>query len=210
MTSNSRRMFEYVGWPGVITFLSLGAGWVAMLLSLIEQPLWAIISITVAFLLDCLDGYLARRWNRVSEFGRQLDGSVDFFNYIVFSAVFSWRYLVPGWIGAAIGLFILITGVYRLIRFNIEGFVENDGNLYYEGIVVCHLLLSIILLFLLSPLLTVGFPFLASAVILMVGGMQVSRFRVRKTGSYRFWLSVACLLLITCLILLHGYADLYQ
>src|SRR3989338_8917431 len=143
MNKKQKGIFEYLGIPGTISMLSIVAGWIAVVLLLQGQPFLAISSAIIAFFLDCLDGYVARRAHKESEFGRQLDGSIDFFNYIVFSALFFWKYISPNLLGAFIGLLILATGAFRLIRFNIEGFVIKNDQLHYAGIVVCHVSLTV-------------------------------------------------------------------
>lgn len=191
--------FEYLGIPGFITLFSLWCGWLAIILILKNLPFHGIISAIVAFFFDCLDGYIARKTKTVSEFGRQLDGCVDFFNYLVFSSLLFWKYISPDNAGIVVGYIILATGSFRLIRFNIEGFVIKHNNLYYTGIVVCHVSLTTILLYFLLQFYPNVVHIIAVPVVLIVSCLQVSRIHIKKTNSYPFWLSVAFLLLLVSL-----------
>lgn len=67
--------------PNLLTVMRLiAAPIVAILLSISTQPFYALIALclfAVASATDWLDGYLARRWQSVSGFGRMLDPIAD-------------------------------------------------------------------------------------------------------------------------------------
>lgn len=77
-----------IGWPFLI-FGTKAAAWIALLL-------FALASIT-----DFLDGYLARKWNQVSELGRMLDPIADKAMVIIAVAILiglsdlSWTIVLP-------------------------------------------------------------------------------------------------------------------
>src|SRR3972149_2661940 len=150
MKTEYKGVFDYLGLPGIISMFGLAAGWIAVVLLLQNLPFLAISSAIIAFFLDCLDGFIARKTHNESEFGRQLDGTFDFFNYSVFSALLFWKYVQPNYLGVIVGFVILATGAFRLVRFNIEGFVIKNHQHYYAGIVVCHITLTAVLLFILN------------------------------------------------------------
>ena len=199
MKTEYKGVFDYLGLPGIISMFGLAAGWIAVVLLLQNLPFLAISSAIIAFFLDCLDGFIARKTHNESEFGRQLDGSFDFFNYLVFSALLFWKYLSPNLFGILVGFLILATGAFRLIRFNVEGFVIKNNQLYYAGIVVCHVSLTVIILFFIQQFYPQIISIVAIPVMVTVSLLQISRIPVKKTRTYGFWLTLAFVLLIIAL-----------
>lgn len=199
MNSEKKSFLQYLGIPGIISMLSLAAGWFAIVFLIQNQPFLGIASAVVAFYLDCLDGYIARKTHKESAFGRQLDGTFDFFNYLVFSALLFWRYIQPNFMGVIVGFVILATGAFRLVRFNIEGYVVKNNQLYYAGIVVCHVSLTAALLYIFKQFFPEIISIISIPTMLIVSGLQVSRILVKKSNTYHFWLSIAAIILIISL-----------
>lgn len=199
MNTKQKGIFEYLGIPGMISMLGLATGWIAVVLLLQELPFLAISAAIIAFFLDCLDGYVARKIHKESEFGRQLDGYFDFFNYLVFSALLFCKYISPNLLGMSVGFLVLATGTFRLVRFNVEGFVVKNNQLYYAGIVVCHVSLTAIILFFTQQFYPQAVSIIAVPVMVIISLLQVSRIPVKKTSMYGFWLIIALILLIVSL-----------
>jgi phosphatidylserine synthase len=199
MIKKQKGIFEYLGIPGIISMLGLASGWLSIIFLLQNLPFIAIIFSTIAFFFDCLDGFIARKMHKESEFGRQLDGSFDFFNYLVFSALLFWKYISPNPLGIVVGFLILATGAFRLIRFNIEGFVMRNNKLYYAGIVVCHVLLATVILFLAQQFYPLIVNLIAIPTMIIVSLLQITRIPIKKTGTYSFWLTLALAILMISL-----------
>ena len=104
-----------LGLAGAISMVSLLASWSAIIVLLQGNLPWAITLAIIAFLLDSLDGFTARKLGKASEFGRQLDGMIDAFNYSLFAAVLVQQVLLPGVLGYITGFAILAFGILRLI-----------------------------------------------------------------------------------------------
>jgi len=178
-----------IGPAGAVSLLSLAVAWAAIGLAVTGQLRASVLCALLAFLLDMADGYIARRFKVSSEFGRQLDSMIDVVNYSVYAAVLSAFYLAPGVLGWALGFLIVATGILRLLRFNIEGFTDDEPVKYYRGIVVVHLSLAAITLLLLKQWL--GDVALVSVVVLAVlSVLQLSLIRIRKTGRQALWASL--------------------
>ena len=178
-----------IGPAGAVSLLSLAVAWAAIGLAVTGQLRASVLCALLAFLLDMADGYIARRFKVSSEFGRQLDSMIDVVNYSVYAAVLSAFYLAPGVLGWALGFVIVATGILRLLRFNIEGFTDDEPVKYYRGIVVVHLSLAAITLLLLKQWL--GDVALVSVVVLAVlSVLQLSLIRIRKTGRQALWASL--------------------
>ena len=191
-----KEIISFLGLAGFVSLLSLAATWVAIVFLIEGEPFLAIYSALAAFLLDSLDGYIARNRHTESVFGRQLDSMVDFLNYSVFSALLLLLYIAPNILGALVGFVIISTGALRLVRFNIEGLVQETGEKYYAGIVVCFLSFTAALLFLGKHFLPEITFWVASPILLALSILQLSRIKVRKTNMYPVWFTLAFLLLI--------------
>ena len=178
-----------IGPAGAVSLLSLAVAWTAIGLAVTGQLRASVLCALLAFLLDMLDGWVARRFKVSSEFGRQLDSMIDVVNYSVYSAVLASFYLAPGVLGWALGFVIVATGILRLLRFNTEGFSDDEPVKYYRGIVVVHLSLAAITLLLLQQWLD-DVAVLSIVVLLVLSFLQLSLIRIRKTGRQALWASL--------------------
>lgn len=192
------------GWPGLVTIFSVLAAWTAILQTLSNNPKLAIVFATLAFQLDVLDGYLARKLNRTSEFGRQLDSLSDLVNYSLLAALVTSQYLLSGWLGYLVSFCILVFGILRLALFNVRGFHEEDETLYYRGIITCHLSLAALVFYLIDRLLPVRdwlyWPYLIALSLLVLAVLQISQIKVRKSGVLIFWIPVSIMLAVGSLL----------
>lgn len=191
---------EYLGIAGYISLAALAFGWSAIILLFNHQPHFAIITAICAFFMDCLDGWVARKTKTESDFGRQLDSYIDLLNYSIFSAILFYLYIAPNILGMITSFIIVITGILRLVRFNIEGYATNKNTLYYEGIVVCHILLFSIILFLIQPFFSAVIKYLSAPAMIALAILQLSRIPTRKTNTYLFWLNIAIVIGVVTII----------
>jgi len=88
-----------------------------------------------------------------------------------------------------LGFVIVATGILRLLRFNIEGFTDDEPIKYYRGIVVVHLSLAAITLLLLKQWLG-DVAWLSVVVLAVLSVLQLSLIRIRKTGRQALWASL--------------------
>ena len=187
-----------IGPAGAISLLSLACAWVAIGLAVTGSLRASVLFALAAFILDMLDGFVARRLGTASEFGRQLDSMIDLVNYSLYSAVLAGFHLVPGPIGWVLGFVIVATGALRLIRFNIDGFEDEDVK-YYRGVVTCHLSLAAIVLLVLEQTLG-GFAWVSIVVLTVLSVLQLSLIRTRKTGRQALWASLVVPLAIAAVL----------
>jgi CDP-diacylglycerol--serine O-phosphatidyltransferase len=159
--------------------------------------------ILISFLLDMLDGFIARRLDACSKFGRVFDSISDVFIFIVFPIIFIYLYFGVDNILQEIILFIfLCSGIYRLIRFTRLGLLVQEENIYYQGMPVFFshpILLTLILFRNIWPDISSG---LWPSMIMIYSGFMVSMIRFRKPKSLWSILSISCFILIVCIYLL--------
>jgi CDP-diacylglycerol--serine O-phosphatidyltransferase len=121
--------------PNLITFCNIFFGFASVVAVVrsaggesfgLTQAAWFII---IAAIFDALDGKLARKMNRQSHFGMELDSLADVVSFglapsvLIYHAHFQgWAERGPGWgwLGIAVSSLPLIFGAFRLARFNME------------------------------------------------------------------------------------------
>jgi phosphatidylserine synthase len=95
----------------------------------------AFLCVIVAMLLDMLDGPLARKAGVASQAGGWFDALTDVCIYVLFPAIFWWQsYGLPG---VVLAVFVG-AGVFRLIRFTLQGFQTDNTKLFYPGMPVFY------------------------------------------------------------------------
>ncbi len=109
--------------PSLVTFASLTCGVLALMMAS-EGDLWrAGTLILVGYVLDALDGILARRLGVASDFGIQLDSIVDIVTFGAATAVLVTQHLrqqdLRGGLVALPALAFVVAGAFRLARFNL-------------------------------------------------------------------------------------------
>jgi CDP-diacylglycerol--serine O-phosphatidyltransferase len=184
-----RELGKKVGVAGVLSLGALVMGWVGICLLLVEDVRMAFVCGMGGFLLDALDGMVARRMGTVSRFGRQLDGMVDVVCYVLFAALAVAFVLMPSVWGVLVGAVVVVTGILRLARFGDEGFVRRGKVVYYRGVVVCVMLLLTGVLAIVGKF--VAIPEWAMGVMICgVAVMQLSNVLMRKSGAMWWWVPV--------------------
>lgn len=91
----------------------------------------AAVAIGISWLLDNLDGRIARLTNTTSEFGVELDSIADFLSFGIAPAVlaYTWGYGATAGLEKlawAVSFFFLICGALRLARFNVMARTSSD------------------------------------------------------------------------------------
>jgi CDP-diacylglycerol--serine O-phosphatidyltransferase len=126
----------------------------------------AFLCVIVAMLLDMLDGPLARKTGVTSKAGGWLDALTDVCIYVLFPAVFWWQsYGLP-----ALVLAVFIgAGVFRLIRFTLQGFHTDKAKLFYPGMPVFYSQFLLILTYALR-----FDPFVLGALLVLVAALNIS------------------------------------
>lgn len=131
-----RKLLQHL--PNAITLLAMCLGLTALNLSYVRDDVyWSLILLLIAFILDGVDGRLARRLKVDSPLGAQLDSLADFLNFCVAPALimYEWCFKDLYFWGWATTLVYLLAGGYRLARFNVmysEG-AENVVSNFFIG-----------------------------------------------------------------------------
>lgn len=195
-----RKLISDLSWPGLASLISLCCSWFAISNIISGEIATAGVFASLAFQFDVLDGILARKLGKVSEFGKQLDSFVDLVNYSLVAALLTMLVLIPNTLGLIVGLLIIAFGVLRLSFFNLAGLIEKNGKQYYQGLITCTLSFAAFLLYLLDNQVLKGqFMFqqeVFAAILTALALGQVSTIKTPKTGVVVFWVPISIFLAI--------------
>ena len=134
---NSNSQFNLAN---LFTFINISSGLIALYLISVQNYFLAIILAWIGGAFDIFDGKIARKFNLSNEFGIQIDSFADFISFVlvptflIFKAVFEsnlegYIFLISG----LVSIFYVISGLRRLIFFNINSEAGNVEN-YFEGV----------------------------------------------------------------------------
>lgn len=117
--------------PNIITILALASGTISIFISSTGDLKLGGYIILISFILDSIDGNLARRLNVSTEFGIHLDSLADIVSFGIAPSVLVLNYLIISdtniFLSGALALFIPIAGAFRLARFNL--LPAKDGEI---------------------------------------------------------------------------------
>ncbi len=142
LKNESERIFVL---PAIITYSNLFLGILAIMFANsndLESLKLASILLILAAISDKLDGYVARKLNMTSEFGKQLDSLSDIISFGIAPIIISLNFglINMSIISIFISLIYVGCGVFRLARFNI---LENDMYIYGLPITISGLIIAI-------------------------------------------------------------------
>lgn len=164
----------------MLTFANLSFGVLSLLAVLKSNYIAAAVYIIIAALIDRYDGKIARRLNVSSEIGKELDSLADLVSFGVAPAIlifhkfsFADVHLLKQ-IGVILLLMYIISGSYRLGRYNISTF---DGNFSGVPITIAGLILSVYSLVVPSKPV---FLFVSVVLLLLLSVLMVSKLKLRK------------------------------
>jgi CDP-diacylglycerol--serine O-phosphatidyltransferase len=120
--------------PSLVTFTSLLCGISAIGLAIEGQEGLAGTLLLVGYLLDALDGELARRFGAMSDFGLQLDSIVDIVIFGAGGAVLVAQHVRSSAVGGVLvwtmASVYVVAGAYRLARYNLMAGETKPGETY--------------------------------------------------------------------------------
>jgi len=110
--------------PNMFTFLNLTLGILAIICIFNEAYTASALLILLAAFMDRFDGKLARKFDVVSDFGKELDSLCDLISFGVAPAILIWSFQLAsfGIAGLAIIVLFALCGASRLAKFNITEF----------------------------------------------------------------------------------------
>lgn len=193
---------NFINWPNIFTLIALFLACLAIIFifkgSFYISFFWA----TLAFIIDFLDGFLARKTNKVSDFGRQLDSQVDVFIYLLYPSLFFYFYFSLNDIFSLICIFLfLAAGIFRLVRFNVLGYIVNENGNNYSGLPVVFSHLLIVIFWLINFWQLRYFVFLADFFLIVTSFLMLASFPFPKPKNIKPFIALLIIFAVLSLFL---------
>lgn len=132
-----KRLFpslQYMNIPNAITISSSVIGLISLALILSGRWQVGMGLYAVTFLCDDLDGFIARKLNQQSEFGKQLDSLGDFCNFCFIPGVIFYEFTQGQLVYLPVMGIFLMGGILRLAYFNLNQMVVKEGRQFFVGV----------------------------------------------------------------------------
>jgi CDP-diacylglycerol--serine O-phosphatidyltransferase len=158
----------------LLTFTSMVLGLFAIIQSIESNFKNSAVFIIIAVIFDFSDGFVARKLNSTSKFGKYLDSNSDLISFGVAPGLLVYLSVLHqfNWIGIIVSFLFISGGVFRLARYNAT---EFSGSYVGVPITIAGLLLAVST-FLISLLPPVTFIFIT----LVLAWLMVSTLSVKK------------------------------
>ncbi len=157
-----------------LTFTSMILGLFSIIKSIKGDFKSSALFIIIAAVFDFSDGFVARKLNITSKFGKYLDSNSDLISFGVAPGLLIYLSVLQqyNWIGIIVSFLFISAGVFRLARYNAT---EFSGSYVGVPITIVGLLLAIST-FLISYLLPITFIFIT----VILAWLMVSKYAVKK------------------------------
>lgn len=206
-------MIGFYDYTVVLTYLSLVISTVGMTQAIHGRFKTAIVCLAVSGLCDMFDGKIARtKKNRTEDeqaFGVQIDSLCDMVCFGAFPALICYLLGVRGFLGlSVIGLYV-VASVVRLAFFNVMemkgALVSEDGQRFYRGLPITSIAVALPMVFLFQFFLsTKAFVICLYLLLLIVGGLFVADFQLRKPTNKELAALVAMVAVALSIIVVHS------
>ena len=117
---------SFVAISDLVSLMNMASGFLSIIMSVKQDFFLASILMIFSLLFDSIDGWVARKTNRIDEyeFGKNIDSLSDVVSFGVSPAVFLYSFCLANTPNleiptAIVSLFIVICGVLRLTRYNV-------------------------------------------------------------------------------------------
>ncbi|MBF8983924.1 CDP-diacylglycerol--serine O-phosphatidyltransferase [Lutibacter sp. B2] len=163
--------------PNLFTLLNLSLGVLAIIAIFYEEYSSSAMLIIIAGMMDRMDGKLARKFDVVSDFGKELDSLCDLISFGIAPAILMWNLnlMETGIVGIAITLIFALCGTVRLARYNV---MEFEGVYMGIPITLCGGLVALMALY--STKYVTSLSFMLGAMLFLSYAMVSKRIKLKK------------------------------
>ena len=172
----------------VLTYISLVVSMSGMMFSVNGKIQYAVVCLAISGLCDMFDGKIARTKKNRTEveknFGIQIDSLSDVICFGVSPASLCYCMGMRSRVGIVILMFYVLAGLIRLAWFNVTEEVRQSETTekreYYQGLPITSMAIALPIMFALKPLLGKDFFLGLHVLVLAVGLLFITNFKLRK------------------------------
>ena len=182
----------------VLTYVSVLISMGGMLFSMNGYPRMAIVCLALSGFCDMFDGKIARtKKNRI-------DSLADIICFGVGPTLIAYRMGMNHGIGVAILMFYVLAGLIRLAWYNVSEEIRQEETTEnrecYQGLPITSMAVALPILYVFRPILGKDFIIALHALVLIIGLLFITNFRLRKPKK----LGQTVMVVIVALAVLHG------
>ena len=172
----------------VLTYISLMISIGGMMLALNGHLDLAVLCLALSGLCDMFDGKIARtkkdRTEQEKRFGIQIDSLCDIVCFGVGPALICYCMGMKGVIGITILMFYVLAGLIRLAWFNVTEECRqsetDEKRECYQGLPITSMAIALPIVVVFRPFLKCDFRIALHAVVLLIGILFITNFKLRK------------------------------
>ena len=172
----------------VLTYISLVVSMSGMMFSVNGKIQYAVVCLAISGLCDMFDGKIARTKKNRTEveknFGIQIDSLSDVICFGVSPALLCYCMGMRSRVGIVILMFYVLAGLIRLAWFNVTEEVRQSETAekreYYQGLPITSMAIALPIMFALKPFLGKDFFLGLHVLVLAVGLLFITNFKLRK------------------------------
>ena len=172
----------------VLTYISLVVSMSGMMFSVNGKIQYEVVCLAISGLCDMFDGKIARTKKNRTEveknFGIQIDSLSDVICFGVSPAILCYCMGMRSRVGIVILMFYVLAGLIRLAWFNVTEEVRQSETTekreYYQGLPITSMAIALPIMFALKPLLGKDFFLGLHVLVLAVGLLFITNFKLRK------------------------------
>lgn len=212
-------MLGFWDYTVVLTYISFASSVTGMCCAMEGHLNWAVFFLAISGLCDMFDGKIARtkkdRTEDEKSFGIQIDSLCDIVCFGILPIIICYKAGMRWWYSFPILVFYGLAGVVRLGYFNVmetkrQAETDEDKK-YYRGLPITSMAIALPILFVVAPLLPGKLAFHAALhlVVLAVGILFITNFKVRKLNTVQLFVLVAVVALAVLIMVLAGRSFWY-
>lgn len=181
-------MLGFYDYTVVLTYISLLISMGGMMFTMNGHFKLAVTCLALSGLCDMFDGKIARtKKNRTEDekrFGIQIDSLCDIVCFGVAPVLLCYKLGMRSLVGIAILMIYVLAGLIRLAFFNVmeerRQSETEENRQYYQGLPITSAAVALPIVFMLSPLLRRDFLVTLHAVVLTIGILFITNFKLKK------------------------------
>lgn len=206
-------MIGFYNYTVILTYIGLASSVFGMFAAFSRRPELAVICLIISGICDMFDGKIARTKKNRTEvekrFGIQIDSLSDIVCFGVAPAVLCYCFGMRGVIGVAILMFYVLAGLIRLAWFNVMEEQRQEETTEkrecYQGLPITSMAIALPLVVVLKPFLGCEFMLALHVVMLVVGILFITNFKLKKPKNVTMGAIVAVVAMAVIAILVRHY-----
>ena len=181
-------ILEHINIANITTSASIVVSVYSLFLVLRHHLKLGLTLYALTFMLDKLDGVLARKFQVGSDFGRELDSLADAVNFCVIPALMAYVLGVDSAAALVVLMFYILAGVWRLAHYNLTGLAEEEGQQYFSGLPTTNAACwFVIVLALHRAVLPIDLHYTMLPLFLGLAVLMIHPFKYAKNRYAGFW-----------------------